>query len=378
MTDEAEFFSRQRRLRELDLDRLRAASALVVGLGNVGGPAALELARAGIGRIALIDHDQVMAANFSRGIFRDSDLGTSKVIAAASAIGSSVAKVAVDAFVADVRVEIPELLISSYDAVVIATDSWSSRWFVNRWAHALPGRVKIIVSGGLRGLSWDLISSVPGGACGQCPHGNEVSATDEGGGCGIIGDDGFERVDPSVSFTGSAVAAHMAMEVCATLGGSGPRYAGRMLSFDYEDGAHRVLSILPAPSCDGHRRLAEGSDYIVLADEGVTLGELERRVAATVGVDPGDVSLAVEHEVLRSRACRACGARNEIMLPLLIASAQASALCAGCGSRTFDFDLRTTLEGAERTLEQLGVPKGKAIIAFARGVRLYVIRRSGT
>jgi hypothetical protein len=130
--------------------------------------------------------------------------------AAAEAIALSVPGVDVSAVVADVRVEVPEPLISSFDAVVIATDSWSSRWFVNRCAHALPGKVKIIVSAGLRGLSWDLVSSLPGRACAQCPHGNDVPNTDDGGGCGIIGGGRVEQIDPSVSFTGGALAAYAA------------------------------------------------------------------------------------------------------------------------------------------------------------------------
>lgn len=375
MVDDAAFFSRQQGLRELDLDRLHACSVLVVGIGNVGGPAALEIARAGVGQLTLVDRGTVEPANLSRGIFGTADLGTPKARAAASTIASSVAGVDVSALVADVRVEVPEPFFSSFDAVVTATDSWPSRWFANRWSHALPGKVKIVVTGGLSGLSWDVVSSVPGGACAQCPHGNDVPKTDEGGGCGIIGGARPERVDPSVSFTGGAVAAYLALEVCATLGGSGPRFAGSMLSFEYETGAHRLLRLVPGPDCEGHRRLVDGRDYVTVADEGVTIGELVDRVARVLGVHPDAVSLAAELEILRSRTCMNCGARDEIMLPLVIGGVQASTPCGACGALTFDIDARLALEGPGRTLAELGVRPGKAVIAYVGGTRIYVIRR---
>lgn len=50
------------------LDRLRRAHVLVAGLGGVGGAAAEALARAGIGRLTLLDHDIVAPSNLNRQI----------------------------------------------------------------------------------------------------------------------------------------------------------------------------------------------------------------------------------------------------------------------------------------------------------------------
>lgn len=50
------------------LQRLRRASVAVVGVGGVGGYAAEALARAGIGRLTLIDFDHIVVSNINRQI----------------------------------------------------------------------------------------------------------------------------------------------------------------------------------------------------------------------------------------------------------------------------------------------------------------------
>jgi len=60
-------------------ERLLAATALVVGAGGLGSPAALYLASAGLGRILLADGDTVDATNLQRQVLhRDSRIGMPK------------------------------------------------------------------------------------------------------------------------------------------------------------------------------------------------------------------------------------------------------------------------------------------------------------
>jgi len=377
MIDTQEFFSRQRRLAELDLKRLQASSALVLGLGNVGGPAALELARGGVGRLVLIDKDVVASANLSRGIFETTDIGVPKAIAAAARINALVPGVDVTALVADSRVDLPETLFSSCDAVLITTDSWSSRMHANRWAHALRGNTQVVISGGIRGLSWDVTSSVPGSGlgCAQCPHGAAIAGADEEGGCGIAGMAGSPRVDPSVSFVGAAVAAQMVTEACVSLGGGGPLFAGRMVSFEYEFGRHLVLAIARDPWCTGHRRLEKPEDYVVVPARDISLEDLAGRVALAIGAEASEVTFSTEREMLRSRTCRGCGARQAFHRAVVATMRLAGEPCGQCAGERFDFDVGTDLTPAGGTLASRGIPPGKAVNAHVRGGTIIVIRK---
>ena len=70
-----------------NFERLQRASILVVGLGAVGSYATEALARAGIGRLRLVDFDTIQLSNFNRQLYGLQDnLGRSKVVVASERI----------------------------------------------------------------------------------------------------------------------------------------------------------------------------------------------------------------------------------------------------------------------------------------------------
>ena len=68
MAEIAEYaFSRQEKLLgNAAMEKLAAAHVAVFGLGGVGSFAAEAIARAGVGKITLVDHDTVSLSNINR------------------------------------------------------------------------------------------------------------------------------------------------------------------------------------------------------------------------------------------------------------------------------------------------------------------------
>lgn len=111
--------------------RLRNARVCVIGAGGLGAPVLLYLAAAGVGRIGVVDSDDVELSNLHRQVIhRTADLGRAKVSSAAEAIGALDPDIEVvqhrDRLTAD-NID----LIAEYDLVVDGTDNFPTRYLVN-------------------------------------------------------------------------------------------------------------------------------------------------------------------------------------------------------------------------------------------------------
>ena len=97
-------YSRHILLDEIGIEgqqRLLAATALVVGAGGLGSPAALYLASAGVGTIILADSDTVDLSNLQRQILhRQESIGSAKAVSGKTTLASINPEVEVEAIVA--------------------------------------------------------------------------------------------------------------------------------------------------------------------------------------------------------------------------------------------------------------------------------------
>ena len=82
-----DFYSRTYGIFGDSLDKIIASHVAVVGLGGVGGQAAVALARSGVGKLTLVDGDKVVRSNLNRQeVAYESTLGMTKTEACARLI----------------------------------------------------------------------------------------------------------------------------------------------------------------------------------------------------------------------------------------------------------------------------------------------------
>ena len=113
-------------------EKLKAASVLLVGAGGLGSPAAMYLAAAGVGRIGLVDFDNVEASNLQRQVlYGTSDVGQPKLDAAKTRLEDLNPHVTIDTHELRLTSDNALAVIDDYDVVADGTDNFPTRYLVN-------------------------------------------------------------------------------------------------------------------------------------------------------------------------------------------------------------------------------------------------------
>lgn len=114
--------------------KLLSSRVLLVGCGALGASHAEMLARAGVGKLRIVDRDFVEMTNLQRQtLFRESDAEQRlpKAVVAKTRIGEINSAVEVEAVVADVNNSNIESLIDGCDLVLDGTDNFQVRYLIN-------------------------------------------------------------------------------------------------------------------------------------------------------------------------------------------------------------------------------------------------------
>jgi adenylyltransferase/sulfurtransferase len=130
-------YSRQARFANLGEDgqaRIRAASVAIVGCGALGTVQADLLARAGVGRLRLIDRDFVEWSNLQRQLlYSEADAADAlpKAVAAAKRLAQVNSEVELDPMVADLTPANIDDLLDGIDLIMDGTDNFEARFLIN-------------------------------------------------------------------------------------------------------------------------------------------------------------------------------------------------------------------------------------------------------
>ncbi|MCM8537763.1 MAG: molybdopterin-synthase adenylyltransferase MoeB [Lentisphaeraceae bacterium] len=133
--DELTHYSRHLLLSEIGKEgqeKLKNASVLIIGGGGLGCPAALYLAAAGVGKLGIIDFDQVDISNLQRQIaFSYSGVGKPKVTELADRLSGINPHVEVVPYQERFGIENAESLFNEYDLVIDGCDNFGTRYLSN-------------------------------------------------------------------------------------------------------------------------------------------------------------------------------------------------------------------------------------------------------
>jgi len=202
--------------------KLLDSSVLVIGAGGLGSPVALYLAAAGIGKLGIVDFDQVDVTNLQRQILHTTaDVGRSKVASAVEhlrAINPTIEVVGHETLLFSTNVfEIFE----GYDVIVDGTDNFPVRYLVN---DATQFTGKPLVYGSIYQFEGQAPVFMPGQEtpCYRClfpapPPPGTVPSCAEGGVFGVL---------PGV------IGSIQATEAIKIITGEGDTLEGRLLLYD--------------------------------------------------------------------------------------------------------------------------------------------------
>jgi molybdopterin/thiamine biosynthesis adenylyltransferase len=237
--------------------RLASGRVAIVGCGATGSALAGLLARAGVGKLRIIDRDYVEPSNLQRqSLFDEKDALESlpKAIAAARKIDSFNSEIAVEAEVNDLTPANIEGLLEGMDLILDGTDNFETRYLLNDYAvkQSIPWIYSAAV--GSYGVTMNILPAKT--ACLACIFPDSPR--------GIV-----ETCETSgiLNSAVNVVASIAVTEVLKLLvaGPDAPQLRRTLLSFDVWTNEHGEISAAqPRPDC----RACGTKDFIHLAGEG--------------------------------------------------------------------------------------------------------------
>lgn len=160
-------------------------TALLIGLGGLGCPAALALAGAGVGRLILVDDDDVALENLHRQIlYRDTDIGRHKLDAAVDALCDKTSVFAEKTrFLPENALE----LAQGADVILEGADNFATKFLASD--AALLANLPIVHGAAIRWHGTALLAKPGGRPCYRCVF-EDLLPDDQAPACstaGVIG-----------------------------------------------------------------------------------------------------------------------------------------------------------------------------------------------
>ena len=235
---ELERYRRQLMLRGFTPDhqsKLKDATALVAGIGGLGGTAAVYLAVAGIGRMKFAHCGDLTLSNMNRQILmKDGWIGKSRVMQAGKSIGEINPDVELEMYDERTTEDNVDMLLAGVQIALSARPNFHERRILNA---ACVSREIPLVEAAMNGMEGYLFNVVPGHTpCLECLYPEDDPQWEELG-------------FPVLGAVSGMLGCIMAMEAIKLLTGFGKPLISQMLAFNASDMEFRKFRIRKDSKC---------------------------------------------------------------------------------------------------------------------------------
>ncbi|WP_089653066.1 MoeB/ThiF family adenylyltransferase [Halobacillus aidingensis] len=242
--------------------RIEKGHVMIFGCGALGTASAETLARAGVGKLTIIDRDYVEGSNLQRQqLFSESDAiqEMPKAIAAKKRLSEINSDILIDSHVMDATGDELIPLLKDVDVVIDATDNFDVRLMMNDLFHKLSIPWIFGSCVGSTGMSFTILTK-------QTPCLNCLlsSGPISGATCDSAG-----IIAPAVQI----VAAHQTTEALKMLVGDTAALRTKLITFDLWNNQHQMINVSKAKK-DDCKACGEFPSYEYLTDEKKTRTEV--------------------------------------------------------------------------------------------------------
>ena len=217
--------------------KLMDASVLLVGAGGLGSPLAMYLAAAGVGKIGIVDFDDVDITNLHRQLLHGhDDIGRPKVDSAEDTIREINPDAEIVKIAKHINSENAMEIAEEFDILIDGTDNFPTRYLINDLGVLMD---KPVVHGSIFMFDGQVTTFLPGQGCYRClypapPPPGMVPSCAEAGVLGVL---------PGI------VGSLMATEAIKLILGVGKPLVNRLLMVDALDMDMRTVKIRKDPGC---------------------------------------------------------------------------------------------------------------------------------
>ncbi|MEX2175063.1 MAG: ThiF family adenylyltransferase [Pirellulaceae bacterium] len=362
--DDSDRYSRLRLINWWDQDKIRAAKVLVVGAGAIGNEVLKNLALIGVGRVYVIDLDEIEDSNLTRSIlFRHEDCGKSKAIAAAEEVRDINPDVHITPIHGNVITDLGLGLFREMDVVIGALDNREARLWVNRscWKVSTPW-----IDGGIQEISGVAKVFVPpDGACYECAMTeNDYRLINLRYSCPLLKrEDLLAGKVPTAPTIASMIGGLQVQEALKLIHGL-PVDAGQAMVWNGQANNFYKTAYQRRDDCLSHETYDEPielplSASVATADDlfAAAAPHFATQTRSVSEGSPPKLTLSLDRDLVVSLDC-ACGQSRSVLKPQQLVGAH-DAPCPACGQTTkprLEHSIDAGSELAAHKLSTLGIP----------------------